>query len=83
MLAHVAVALEVRERKVTERECPSCGRVYEQVMGFVHEGDDAHAIFYAACHKHEGAREVWMDVALGEWDEAFVRPSDDGLSHLE
>lgn len=40
-------------------------------MGFVHERDDAHAIFYAACHEHDGSREVWVDVALGEWDEAL------------
>jgi hypothetical protein len=57
---------------VTSHECPGCGRAYDLVTGFVFEDEDAHAIYYAACHRHQDLNEVWLDIALGDWDEALT-----------
>lgn len=47
------------------RACDQCGRGYEFIRGFILNDDDAYAIYFAACHDHDGTREAWIDVILG------------------
>ena len=55
--------------QVTDNVCDSCGRSYKWVCGFVARSDEAFAIYYAQCHGHQEAGEIWLDVVLGSWDE--------------
>jgi hypothetical protein len=55
------------ERCVELHACKECGRDYVLVKGFVYRDGDAHAVYFAACHEHEGRREVWLDVILGSF----------------
>lgn len=52
------------ERSVDKHECRDCGAEYPLVSGYLHSDGTAHAVFFAACHIHDGVREVWIDVIL-------------------
>lgn len=54
------------ERTVEMKSCASCGRGFSLVKSFILDGDDAHAILFAALHDH-GEREAWIDVILGSF----------------
>jgi hypothetical protein len=51
-----------------EIACPSCGRTFRYVSGFVYRDGDAHAIYHAQCHGHDTRDEVWLDLVVGEWE---------------
>jgi hypothetical protein len=54
------------ERTVELKSCDSCGRGFTLVKSFILDGEDAHAILFAALHDH-GEREAWIDVILGSF----------------
>ena len=54
------------ERTVELKSCASCGRGFTLVKSFILDGDDAHAVLFAALHDH-GEREAWIDVILGSF----------------
>lgn len=62
------------ERQVRNNTCPECGADYTTVNGFVRRDGNARAAYFAACHKHQGVKEVWIDVILGTWGQD--RPDD-------
>lgn len=47
--------------------CDECGNEHEAVTGFVLKDGSAHAVYYADWHPH--AREAFVDVVLGTWEE--------------
>lgn len=47
-----------------------------RLHGEIHEGDGVAAVFYAALYKHEGVRDVFVDVIAGSWG------SDDDSDHV-
>ena len=55
------------DRRVQTLTCEQCGASYVKVTGFVYADGDALAVFYAACHHHEGQHEAWIDVIFGDW----------------
>lgn len=55
-------------------ECTSCGTPYLQSIGFVLADGDAHAVYYAGLHHHDGLHDAWLDVILGTWGEADGEP---------
>jgi hypothetical protein len=61
------------ERSVDKHECRDCGAEYQLVSGYLHRDGTAHAVFFAACHNHDGTREVWIDVILEPADGADDR----------
>jgi hypothetical protein len=65
------MTLTIDERHIATPVCAACGRTYQLVTGFVLKSGDAHAIYFAACHRHLDQNEVWMDVALGSWEDAL------------
>ena len=52
---------------VDRRRCPDCGNEHESVTGFVLKDGSAHAVYYADWHPH--AKEAYVDVVLGSWEE--------------
>ncbi len=62
------------ERQIRNKTCPECGTDYTTVNGFVHKHGAARAAYFAACHKHHAAQEVWIDAILGTWGQD--RPDD-------
>lgn len=64
--------------EVREYECPECGALFQLSIGFVTRDGSAHAIYYAACHHHEGIHDAWIDVVLGSWssDDEIPDPND-------
>jgi len=57
------------EREVRSQRCATCERTFDQVTAFVHRDGDAYAIYYAQCHGHGDAPEVWLDLVVGTWEE--------------
>jgi hypothetical protein len=55
--------------EVSQSHCEGCGRNYTLAKGFVYRDDFPYAIYFAACHDHEGQREAWIDVILGAFGE--------------
>ena len=53
------------ERGVELKSCAACGREYTLIKSFILDGEDAHAVLFAALHNHHGEREAWIDVVLG------------------
>jgi hypothetical protein len=47
-----------------------------RLQGEIHEGDGVAAVFYAALYKHEGVRDVFVDVIAGSGG------SDDDSDHV-
>lgn len=54
---------------VCDQTCPSCGRAYQWVTGFIERDGDAFAVYYAQCHGHGDEAEAWVDVVVGSWNE--------------
>ena len=50
--------------------CSSCGADYPRVTAFVSGDDRPVAIVFAACHRHDGHSEAWLDVVVG----SFLEP---------
>lgn len=67
--------LRISERSVRSKDCPRCGTSFEHVTGFVHDEEGAHAVYFAACHRHPEA-EAQIDVVLGTWG------TDDASDHV-
>ena len=63
------------ERDVSQRHCDSCGRDFVLVKGFVHRDDVPCAVYFVACHRHDGEREAWIDLILGTF-------GDDASDHV-
>lgn len=63
--------------EVREVECGGCGAPYQLSIGFVMLDVAAHAIYYAACHHHEGVHDAWIDVILGSWSSVEEIPDPD------
>ena len=63
--------LRIGDRTVRQKTCSDCGAAFEHVTGFVYDGNDAHSVYFAACHGHP-KHEAQIDVVLGTWgdDEA-------------
>jgi hypothetical protein len=57
------------ERSLSTRHCENCGREFRLVKGFVSRDDVPHAVYFAACHEHDGVREAWIDLILGTFGE--------------
>ena len=64
------------ERDVSKRHCDSCGREFILVKGFVYRSDVPRAVYFVACHLHDGEREAWIDLILGTFGE------DDASDHV-
>ena len=67
--------LRISERSVRSKDCPRCGTSFEHVTGFVHDEGGAHAVYFAACHRHPEP-EAQIDVVLGTWG------TDDASDHV-
>lgn len=63
--------LQISDRIVRQKTCSDCGASFEHVTGFVVDGNNAHSVYFAACHGHP-KHEAQIDVVLGTWagDEA-------------
>jgi hypothetical protein len=59
-------SLRISERTVRSKDCPACGAAFEHVTGFVDDDRGAHAVYFAACHRHPEP-EAQIDVVLGTW----------------
>ena len=59
-------SLRISERSVRSKDCTACGATFEHVTGFVHDDRGAHAVYFAACHRHPEP-EAQVDVVLGTW----------------
>lgn len=55
------------EPEVRQVECAGCGTSFIQSIGFVLADADAHAVYYASLHHHDGQHDAWLDVILGSW----------------
>lgn len=64
------------DRSSVRRACSSCASPFTVVTGFVHRGPDAHAIYKAALHVHDGEREAWIDVLFGSFGTDDPAPGD-------
>jgi hypothetical protein len=64
------------ERDVSEKRCQDCGRDYILVKGHLFKSEVPHAVYMAACHTHDGAREAWIDLVLGTFG------NDDPSDHI-
>jgi hypothetical protein len=40
--------------QVIELTCPDCGEVFQRVTAYVYRDGDAHAVYNATCHHHDG-----------------------------
>jgi hypothetical protein len=52
------------ERSVDQYDCDDCGAPYRLVRGSLTSSGEPHAMFFAACHNHDGVRDVLIDVIL-------------------
>jgi len=43
--------------------CDHCHEPMTRITGFIHQGGDAHAIYFATCYHHDG-HEVWIDAVF-------------------
>jgi hypothetical protein len=55
------------EPQARQVECQNCGTPFVQRVGFVLDDGDAHAVYYAGLHHHDGQHDAWVDVILGTW----------------
>ncbi|MGE3795717.1 MAG: hypothetical protein AB7I38_17585 [Dehalococcoidia bacterium] len=58
---HAIVTTRRRDR------CEHCRGKMVRLQGEVHEGDGVAAVYYAALYKHDGVRDVFLDVIAGDW----------------
>ncbi|GAC1398803.1 MAG: hypothetical protein NVSMB56_13750 [Pyrinomonadaceae bacterium] len=49
--------------------CDSCFKAYKFVRGFVHQDDNAHAVYFAALHDCQPNRIAHLAIVIGDWDE--------------
>lgn len=54
------------QRSVHEQQCGRCHGPYRLVSGRLTWSGAPHAVYFAGCHQHGGAREVLIDVIL-DW----------------
>jgi hypothetical protein len=40
--------------QVIEMACPDCGEVFQRVTAYVYRDGEAHAVYNATCHHHDG-----------------------------
>lgn len=60
------MSLSIDDRGVTTERCAVCAADYLCVTGYVRDGDDPAAVYFAALHGHEHGHEAWVDVTLAE-----------------
>ena len=58
--------LDVSDYSVKTILCPACQQHYARVTGYVSQGQESLAAYYAVCHGHPD-HEVALDLMLGTW----------------
>ncbi|MDZ5663624.1 hypothetical protein SFC79_17750 [Nocardioides sp. S-58] len=54
---------------VTQHVCDHCERPFQRVRGYLYRDGDAHAVFIASCHHHDG-HEAFIDAVFSPtWEE--------------
>jgi hypothetical protein len=62
------------DRHITNLSCDDCGGTRDVITGFVYQGEQPHAVYYAACYPQHG--EVYLDVILGTWTDEVEDDND-------
>ncbi|MEV0900525.1 hypothetical protein [Actinoplanes sp. NPDC049802] len=63
------LVIDEESRKGGQFVCQCCESTADRTWAFVHDDNDAVAVYFASCYHHDGIHEAWIDAILGTWGE--------------